>query len=117
MLGETIEEAGHTFLDLRVLLIGHVSGLAVHDPGLPSLSRTIVARHSPPGRTSIETVESGAVYGSVPNQLAKCSGSVQAFQTSSRGASRTRVSAVAVRYQDNDRRRSSVPLVLRPRAW
>jgi len=51
----------------------------------------MVALHAPPGLTSIEIVGSGVVYGGVPNQCVKCSGSVQAFQTSSRGASKTRV--------------------------
>src|SRR2546428_1340241 len=53
--------------------------------------QNIVARHEPPGRTSIETVVSGTSHSLAPNQSAKGSGSVHSFHTRSRGASKTRV--------------------------
>src|SRR4051794_38864040 len=53
--------------------------------------QSIVARHAPPGRTSITTVESGTSHSTPPNQSAKRSGSVHSRQTRSRGASNTRV--------------------------
>ena len=53
--------------------------------------QNIVARQAPPGRTSIETVESGISHSSPPNQSAKRSGSVHSRQTRSRGAAKTRV--------------------------
>ncbi len=43
----------------------------------------------------MEIVASGVVYGGVPNQCVKCPGSVQAFQTSSRRASKTRVTVAS----------------------
>src|SRR6266511_3907457 len=58
---------------------------------VPSSSETIVYANVPPGRTSIVIVERGVVMSRGPNQRATCSGSVQACQTSSRGASKTRV--------------------------
>src|SRR5207253_1429813 len=56
-------------------------------PGLAN----IVARHAPPGLTSIETVESGTSDSGPPNQSAKRAGSVHSFHTRSRGASNTRL--------------------------
>ena len=53
--------------------------------------QNIVARQAPPGRTSIETVESGISHSTPPNQSAKRSGSVHSRQTRSRGAAKTRV--------------------------
>src|SRR6516165_10349092 len=53
--------------------------------------QNIVARQAPPGRTSIETVESGTSQSTPPNQSAKLSGSVHSRQTRSRGAAKTRV--------------------------
>src|SRR5258708_15178631 len=44
---------------------------------------------TPPGRTSI--LQNGSVESLGPNQRARCSGSVQASKTSSRGAAKTRV--------------------------
>src|SRR5436190_13449543 len=58
---------------------------------LPSSSETIVSSNEPPGRTSIVMVVNGVVMLRGPNQAATCSGSVHAFHTSSRGASKTRV--------------------------
>ena len=54
-------------------------------------SANIVARHEPPGLTSIETVDSGTSASVPPNQSAKRSGSVHSRHTRSRGASKTRV--------------------------
>src|SRR5215217_6388634 len=53
--------------------------------------QNIVAHQAPPGRTSIETVESGTSHSTPPNQSAKRSGSVHSRQTRSRGAAKTRV--------------------------
>src|SRR5919198_5935107 len=53
--------------------------------------KNIVARHSPPGRASIVTVESGMSAWRPPYQSAKRSGSVHSLHTTSRGASNTRV--------------------------
>src|SRR5512133_4060271 len=50
-----------------------------------------VARQAPPGRTSIETVESGTSHSTPPNQSAKQAGSVHSRHTRSRAAARTRV--------------------------
>src|SRR5205823_8064346 len=50
----------------------------------------IVARHEPPGLTSIETLDSGTWASAPPNQSAKRSGSVHSRHTCSRGASKTR---------------------------
>src|SRR5581483_1304596 len=51
----------------------------------------IVSRHPPPGRTSIDTLESGTWHSGPPYQSAKLSGSVHSLHTRSRGASNTRV--------------------------
>src|SRR3954471_11224992 len=51
----------------------------------------MLARHAPPGRTSIATLSSGTSASGPPNQSANASGSVHSRQTRSRGASRTRV--------------------------
>src|SRR3954452_11243449 len=51
----------------------------------------IVARHAPPGRTSIATVSSGISASGPPNQSANAAGSVHSRHTRSRGAGRTRV--------------------------
>src|SRR5260370_38729752 len=58
---------------------------------VPSASETIVNSNVPPGRTSMTTVDRGVVNPRGPNQRATCSGSVHAFHTSSRGASKTLV--------------------------
>src|SRR4051794_1855409 len=55
---------------------------------MPSSSDTIGARHSPPGRTSIAILSSGAENPFGPHQFVKCFGSVQALYTLSRGASK-----------------------------
>src|SRR4051794_942396 len=52
---------------------------------------SMVARHAPPGRTSISTVSSGTSAAAPPNQSANACGSVHSRQTRSRGAARTRV--------------------------
>src|SRR6478609_6693803 len=57
---------------------------------LPS-GRCMTARKAPPGRTSIVSVSCGTSTAAVPNQIAKCSGLVSAWKTSSRGARRVRV--------------------------
>src|SRR5438552_3527519 len=59
------------------------------------LETVVEPRDAPPGLTSIVIVDTGVVNGGVPNHCAKCSGSVNAFQTSSRGASKTRVTCVS----------------------
>jgi hypothetical protein len=59
-------------------------------PGLEN----IVSLNVPPGRTSIETDESGTSESGPPNQSAKRSGSVHSFHTRSRGASNTRVTRI-----------------------
>src|SRR3954462_12957757 len=51
----------------------------------------MVARHSPPGLTSIEIVDSGTSVPRPPHQSENDSGSVHALNTSSRGASNVRV--------------------------
>ena len=52
---------------------------------------------APPGRTSIDTLDSGTSPPGWPNQSAKLSGSVHSFQTRSRGASKTRLMVNAYR--------------------
>src|SRR6266508_5239980 len=54
-------------------------------------SANIVARHEPPGLTSIETLASGTSDSVPPNQSAKAAGSVHSLHTRSRDASKTRV--------------------------
>src|SRR3954462_14173272 len=51
----------------------------------------MLARHAPPGRTSIAIVSSGTSASGPPNQSANASGSVHSRQTRSGGASKTRV--------------------------
>src|ERR687891_410712 len=68
-----------------------ISGLP-SSPGPPS-SETDVTRNVPPGLTSIVT--DARIVPRGPHQCASCSGSVHAFHTSSRGASKTRVMVIS----------------------
>ena len=53
----------------------------------------MVKRHIPPGRTSMDRVVLVKPFG--PSQCTRCSGSVHARKTSSRGASNTRVMTIS----------------------
>jgi hypothetical protein len=96
MIGQTSRKLSQPLLARLDLVVRQISDLAEDELRFLTLVVETVAAHLPPGWASIETEDRGVLNPAGPHHSASSSGSVQALNTRSRGASMTRMTPNSV---------------------